>query len=108
MTKTAMTIVTSKDCAEPIHSVSDCVSCVSATGDAAMISAVVSAMSGIHSGALRQVVEYLAGCLLFGILLGRSFGTADQFWSVAVKRTQMSFDRELFLMFRSLFPDQHI
>src|ERR1043165_7303410 len=104
MTKTAITIVTSKDCAEPIHSLSEVVSCVSATG-VGVVSAAVSAMRSIHSGALCQIIEHLAGCFLFGVLLGRSFGTPDEFWSVAIKRAQMGFHRKLFLMFWPLFPN---
>src|SRR4051812_48830049 len=106
ITKTAITMVTSKDWVDPTHSESERVSCASVIGAATV--SVVSAMSGIHSGALRQIIQDLAGGFLFGVLLSRSFGASDKFWSIAVEIPEMGLDRKLLLVLRTLFTDQHI
>ena len=62
-------------------------------------------MCGIHAGTLGQVVEHLTGGFLFGILLSGTLGTAYKFWRVAVGSAEMCFHRELFFVFRALFPN---
>src|SRR5882724_2152602 len=98
ITKTAITIVISKDCAVPSQSETEWAVCISTSGTVA-----VSSMGYVHTGALSQVVEHLAGSLLFSILLSGTFRASDKLWSFTVKGAKVGFHCKLFFVLRPVF-----